>query len=102
AELRRPVAFRAELRPPRPEPPGREVQAVLVREPDGAVDLMGDTRPDAGRLAHAHLGDRHFEPRVAALGGATSMRSRHAGRAGVTGQAGQLMPGGLKSATCPP
>src|SRR6058998_846470 len=50
AELDGPVALAAELGAPRPEPPRRELQRVLVRESDRAVRLMRDRRADPRRL----------------------------------------------------
>src|SRR6516164_2834328 len=50
----------AELLAPRPEPPRRMMQRMLVGEAHRPMHLMGDRRPGASRLAAAHLGDRHL------------------------------------------
>src|SRR6185436_18247390 len=55
AQLGGPVRLAAELRAPRPEPPGGEVQGVLVGEADGAVGLVSEAGRDPGGLAGPDL-----------------------------------------------
>ena len=49
----------AELIAPGPQPPRQEVQAVLVREADSAVHLVGDAGTNAGGLSRARLAGRY-------------------------------------------
>src|SRR5215208_4185029 len=63
-----PLALRAELVPPGPEPPGAFVQRVPLGEADSAVNLVGDRRRLSRRLACPDLGRGHLKSRVAELG----------------------------------
>src|SRR5918996_1876619 len=97
AELDRPRALAAELRAPRPEPARGEVQRVLVGEPDRAVRLVREPRALAGRLAHADLGDRGLEARVASVRRAKRELRRDAGRGDVAGHHGEIVLDGLEA-----
>src|SRR5436190_20072761 len=63
-QLDGPAALAAELRAPRPQPAGREVERVLVREADRAVDLVDEAGRDPRGFAHAHLRDGDLEAGV--------------------------------------
>src|SRR2546423_15023332 len=56
AELDRPCALAAELRPPRPQAACGEVEGMLVGEPDRAVRLGDEPRAHAGGLRPPDLG----------------------------------------------
>src|SRR6266446_4058342 len=60
AETLSPHRLVAEFLAPRPEAPRRMMQRMLVGEAHRTVHLVGDSRPGAGCLAAAHLGDRHL------------------------------------------
>src|SRR5271157_2607197 len=60
AEAGGPDRLVAELLAPRPQPARRMMKRMLVSEAHRAVHLMGDRSAGAGRLAAAHLGDRHL------------------------------------------
>src|SRR6266545_6660686 len=74
-----PISLGAELGPPGPEPPRDEVQRVLVREADGAVALVRDTRAEARRLTGADLGDGDVERGIARVHGREAALGGHAG-----------------------
>src|SRR5271155_1520476 len=79
-ETRGPDRLVAELLAPSPQAARRVVQRVLVGEAHRAVNLMGDRRAGAGRLAAAHLGDRDLTDRDvrarARLGGSVGRSAR--------------------------
>src|SRR5581483_10176051 len=93
-------ALRAEFGPPGPEPPGDEVQRVLVGEADRPVRLVRDPRAEARGLAGADLRHRDLERGIAALPGAIhhveGLLRGHAGGGGVAGEQGQVLLDGLE------
>src|SRR5687767_4750857 len=90
-QLDGPAALAAELGAPGPQPPGRKVQRVLVGEADGAVRLVRDAGPDAGRLARPDLGGGDLEVRLAAVGGAERLLGGDARGRHVAGQDGEVV-----------
>src|SRR5262245_14862590 len=101
AQCRSPMALRPELRAPRPEAPGGEVQAMLVGESDGAVHLVCNPGPEPSGLAYTNLGGCDLTRRVAALGRSARMGSRHPRCRRVAGQHCELMLNRLEGADGP-
>src|SRR5690242_9681892 len=101
AELGGPMALVAEIVAPREHAQGEAVQDVLLREPDGAMDLVRDGGALLRRLGGAYLCGGGFQKNrlVEMLGAGDRVSRRAGGRHGgrdLAGKPGEVVLHGLE------